>query len=386
VKILVVHPEGNINYNANLLGLFEMLGEAGHELTYVAPRRSFDQELPFRFANVVLLDRPEAHGRFLFPRLAMFSHPWSRPDFAPWAGHDLVIGDDRGILAGAQIARHYAIPHALISYEIFFREETSAMYKAPEIEACRGLAFAICQDEVRARHLCAQNRITPEKVLRIPAAGRHFRSSEPKPRLLHGLFGLAERCRTVLHMGSLADWTYAAYLLQSTRHWPENWTLVLHERYGPSPATRELVREHATPGRVHISEARFANATDMSAFIQSADVGIALYRPDYRNPWVGRNIQHIGLSSGKIAAYLQHGVPVATHALGEISDLIVRYGAGQVFALERPFLPEEPSPARIAACRPLFERHLDVDRFGKNLVHAVALGGSGAATVQPQGA
>ena len=39
MNILLVHPEGNLNYNANLLGLVEILGEAGHRVTYVAPRR-----------------------------------------------------------------------------------------------------------------------------------------------------------------------------------------------------------------------------------------------------------------------------------------------------------------------------------------------------------
>jgi hypothetical protein len=110
----------------------------------------------------------------------------------------------------------------------------------------------------------------------------------------------------------------------------------------------------------------------MSEFIQSADLGFALYQPTYKTIWEGRNIKHIGLSSGKIATYLQHGVPVATNELGEISNLIRKFGAGQVFSLNKLFIPENPSAESIVACKALFEKHLDLNRFGNSFIEAVA--------------
>jgi hypothetical protein len=173
-------------------------------------------------------------------------------------------------------------------------------------------------------------------------------------------------------MGSFAEWSGASYLLKSTSEWPEDWVLIIHERFGASPITIDLVAKHAHPERVRISEAIFANPGLMSAFIQSADLGVALYRPTYQNEWLGRNIEYIGLSSSKISTYLQHGVPVATHELGEISDWIRFYGAGQVFSLEHSFVPEEPAAGSTEACRKLFERHLDLERFGASLLQAAA--------------
>jgi hypothetical protein len=108
----------------------------------------------------------------------------------------------------------------------------------------------------------------------------------------------------------------------------------------------------------------------MDTFVQSADLGVALYCPTYENEWLGRNLAHIGLSSGKIASYLQNGVPVATHELGEISDWIRFYGAGQVFSLDAPFVPAVRSGGN-EACRALFERHLDLNRFGPALPEAL---------------
>jgi hypothetical protein len=379
VKILAVHPEGNANYNANLLGLLELLGEAGHTVTYVAPRRpGMNQEVSAPSVSTRLLDHRETNGQFVFPVARSLGARWARRDFAQWQGHDLVLGIDRGIIEAAWIARHYGKPHALISYEIFFRAETTARFKAPEIEACRDLAFATCQDVLRSHHLCGENGIAPEKVVRIPVAGRGFRGQGPKPRLLHEQLGLPPETKTLLHIGSFADWTHAAYLLESTRTWPADWMLVIHERYGSSSATQALIRKHAAPDRVRVSEAAFAAANLMSAFVRSADLGIALYRPDRRNKWIGRNIEFIGLASGKISTCLQHGVPVATHELGEIADLIRAHGAGQVFSLEKPFVPQAPAAGSEEACRTLFERHLDLDRFGKGFLAAVADAGARA--------
>jgi O-antigen biosynthesis protein len=369
VNILLLHPEGNLNYNANLLGLMDILGEHGHRVTYVAPRRqAINQRSAAAGLNVVLLDRHHVHGRLLFPGIRRADDI----DAAPWAGHDLVLGVDRGVIDASWIARHLGIPHALLSYEIFFAAEAPADRKAEDVDACRDLSFAVCQDALRTRMLCLANRIPPEKVLQIPVAGRGFRLQFPKPRALHRMFGLAAGTKTALYAGSLADWTGAAFLLESTRNWPEDWMLVIHERTGPTRQTAALIQAHGNPARIRTSEAGFDHPGEMTEFIQSADIGVALYCPTYANEWVGRNIRDIGLASGKISGYLQHGIPVATHEIGELSDWIRFYGAGQVFALDQPFIPQEPAAGSVDACRSLFERHLDLDRFAAPLLRAVA--------------
>jgi hypothetical protein len=221
--------------------------------------------------------------------------------------------------------------------------------------------------------------VPPRRLLHIPMAGRRFRAPANKPRLLHELLALPSAARTVLYIGSLADWSGAPFLLASTRHWPADWYLMIHERYGPTPATAELIEQHAAPQRVRVSTAAFAEPDAVAELVQSADLGAALYTPTYESEWVGQNIQHIGLASGKIATYLQHGVPVATHELGEISDWIRFYGAGQLFSLERPFVPAPPPAAAAEGCRQLFSEHLDLDRFADSWLGAVAGAGRGEA-------
>jgi O-antigen biosynthesis protein len=371
MNILIVHPEGNINYNTNLFGLVELLGDAGHSVTYVAPRRAnLDQESRIATVNIKLREDCKVHGPVLFPGVEEIDDPATRRDFETWRGFDLVLGVDRGIIEAAQLARHYGISHALISYEIFFQAETSPAFVAPTTEACRDLSFATCQDSLRSRKLSLECGIAPDKIVHMPVAGRRFRSSDSKPRLLHEQFNLQPGTKTVLHMGSFADWTRAPYLLKSTHSWPEDWVLVIHERYGA--ANSEIIRDLGHPDRIRVSHATFANPDEMSNFVQSADLGVALYHPTYEHKWVGANLEHMGLSSGKISTYLQHGVPVAIHELGEISDWVRFYNAGQVFALDQPFVPESPDAFSLEGCRQLFEKHLDLDRFAETLLKAVS--------------
>jgi hypothetical protein len=376
MKILFIHPEGNLNYNTSLSGILDLLEDSGHEVTYVAPRRpAISQERKPGTVKILLLDNRATEGPLCLPELSITD---DAEVFSPWSGFDLVMGVDMGAIEASRIGRHFRIPHALISYEIFFAAETSANHNDLIVEACQGMAFAVCQDEVRLRNLSLEYGIAPAKIVLIPVAGRGFRAASQKSRLFHQMFGLAPQTQVVLQMGSFADWTRAPYLLESTHHWDENWVLVIHERYGTNARNLDMIRKLGHSERVKLSRESFDNPDAMAAFIQSAALGIAMYHPTYEHKWVGRNIADIGLSSGKISTYLQHGVPVATHELGEISDLMRAYGAGQIFSLDEPFVPRTPLATSEDACRRLFENHLDLDRFGPRLLEAVRTAGAGA--------
>jgi hypothetical protein len=365
VNILIAHPEGNLNYNPNLAGLIELLTQAGHRVTYAAPSDPrLDQTTTMPGLTMCLLEGRLEHGPLFFPE--------AQDNAAAWSGYDLIIGIDRGVIESAVIARHHGVPLALISYEIFFRDECPPGFNDPMIDACRDIVFATCQDSLRSRLLCEEYGIPPEKVLKVPVAGRGFRGAVLKPRQLHETFRLSANVRTVLHMGSFDDWTRAPFLLESTHAWPSDWVLVIHARYSLRPALRELVRKLGHPARVFVSEAKFGSLQEMTEFITSADLGAALYYPTYANQWQGRNIDCIGLGSGKISTYLQHGIPVATHELGEISDWLRFYGAGEVFALDEPFIPKVPRESGMQACRAIFDEQLNLDRFAGPVLQAVA--------------
>lgn len=362
-RILIVHPEGNINYNAGLLGLAEILSGAGHRVAYLGRKRD-------EIRQGVRID--DVDVRFVAAKPGPTGFRFADQDL--FRGFDLIIAIDRGVVEAAEMARRFDTRLGLLSYEIFFPDETPPERKRPEVEACRNLSFAIAPDPIRAQLLSEANEIPIERIRAVPVAGRGFLGPAEKPRVFHEAFGLAPDQKVVLCLGSLADWSGARFLLESTRNWPREWVLVLHERFGPRDETSSMVDEFGNPERIRISAKPFNAPGDMREFVASADLGFAAYLPTFKNEWLGKNIKHIGLSSGKIATYLQHGVPVATHDLGAISDLIAAYRAGVVFSLDDPFIPACSHAEERDGCQRLFEEVLDLDLYAGDIMNTIEIG------------
>jgi len=232
----------------------------------------------------------------------------------------LVLGVDReGIIVARELAKRYAVPYGLVSFEIMFQEETSLEFKLPERHACRDIAFALVQDGLRARNLSEENLIPEEKMVLVPVGGHGVRRRPAQTSCKHA----PEGKRVALYMGSLEPWTLVDEVLAGLGDWPDDWVLLLHERYG---LTGDVARQFDIDGmlgtRLFISDSSYATIDDLAGLLHTVDLGLAFYKPTYEGRFVGRNIADIGLASGKIATYLQHGVPVAVNEIGEYAELV----------------------------------------------------------------
>ncbi|GAG40887.1 unnamed protein product, partial [marine sediment metagenome] len=140
-KVLILHPEGNINSNPNLNGIVEILCENDYKVDICSlKRKEIIQNSPCSGANMILLDREgvsSEDGFFILAGRSFTSSEMIASYFDKnFGGYDLVIGVDRGIIEAAIIARVKRVPCGLISYEIFFEEEAGVEFKHPEREAC----------------------------------------------------------------------------------------------------------------------------------------------------------------------------------------------------------------------------------------------------------
>lgn len=286
----------------------------------------------------------------------------------------LVIGVDApGIVPAACVARRLGVRHALISYELLFESETGAAVRTQERDACRGLAFAIVQDEVRGAELARENGIDPELMHYMPVASSGevtVHRGELRRRL-----GIPEGCRVAMVIGSTDDWTGFPDLARSIPDWPDDWRLVVHHRYG---LRDELARwvDPADLENVYISTGAVASTRDMGGILGDADLGIALYLPDRQSDLSGRNLECIGMASGKIATFLQFGVPVMVNEIGAMADYVRRRDLGTVIGSvsEVPARLRELDAADDAArarCRAFFAEHLDVRVTGHGVFAAI---------------
>ena len=356
-KIMVVHNEGNLNVNPNLAGIVENLCEQGYQVHYYCRRlQGVPQTASHAGLTYVFVEKGQ---------LRLIDK------------YSLVIGVDRdGIISAALVARQLGVPYGLISYEIFFSDETGAEFKLPEITACANVRFAVCQGRERSRHLASENRIPLDKLIDIPVAGRRVRRGA-RNNMLHATFGLSPETKIALYIGSVvSQWAMVDDLIRNAQNWDDDWALVLHNRYGDHNLLR-LRQRHQGAARVHFTPQSGLSFKALQALVQSADLGIALYRPTFANVYEGNNLKYLGLSSGKIATYLQHGVPVVVNDIGEMSKHIDECRLG----IHIHSLDELPARLRAADrtvidgwrenCYRFFEKELDLDNRIGPLLDAI---------------
>ncbi|MBU1040865.1 MAG: hypothetical protein KKF77_07195 [Proteobacteria bacterium] len=332
-RIAIFHPEGNVPNNPHLSGLLERLLERGHEVhVYSSPQPGL----------APVPGHPRLHVHLVPPPLGPWEplrHVLFLPDtdgrtvqkvaLAGLPRFSLVLGVDLGIVDAANVARAQGVPHGLLSYELYFAAEVGPDQKRPEIAACRDVAFALCQDAERSGHLARENGIACERIVNMPVAGR---GSCPGARTfaVHEALGLDRGTKIAVSIGSVdAPWSGTGQILENVAKWPEDWALVLHHRYGAQSLNRLLAGlGEGVRRRVHASPFPSLPANELGRLLHSCDLGLCFYLPTYDHPLVGRNLEHIGMASGKFTTYLQHGLPVLVSDQGEMGGHVRCEGLG----------------------------------------------------------
>ena len=372
-RIAVIHPEGNILNNPNLAGIVELLCEQGYFVDIYSPPRKFYQAAPCKGSRLILQEcfpitglyarlvskLPNIRGMKKMQNLAR--HPLITKNFYKNIPADLVIGVDReGIIEASMVAKAKNIPHGFISYELFFEEETSEEFKKPERDACKDICFAVCQDPLRSEHLAKENQIPPEKIINIPVAGRGMKK-EKKTFYLYDKLGIDRNKHIALCMGSVGSWARTSHLIECVHDWPDEWVLVIHPRYGLDDTTKTLYKQYKDSTKVFFSLDPIPHHKDLSKLIKSADISIALYEPVHSSIYTGNNLKYLGMASGKVATYLQHGIPVVINEVGMLSEYVKKYKLGFVVTDNITL----PSPHELQEykerCYQFFEQMLDLN-------------------------
>jgi len=315
-NICIIHPEGNIHNNPNLSGIIKILSEKGFKIHVISQKNKYicqDSRLSDEAELILYTDKLTGSIKKYFALLRR--------------KYDFLIGIDTGILETSKIGNLRNIPFGLISYEIMFTDEVSLKSKAKEIKACQGLDFAVSQDSVRANQLSLENKIPLSKMIHIPVAGRSIVSSS-KSQYLHKKLQIPPDKKIALFTGAVAKRSMIEELLNSTTTWPDDWVLVIHNRYGMNKTTASYYNKYKNSRNIYFSRESCDTLQDLKLILTSADIGIALFKPVYDSAFNGKNIQYLGMSSGKIATYLQHGLPVIVNQIGEMSDYVNKYSIG----------------------------------------------------------
>lgn len=369
-RIAIVYCHRNFDSVPSLCSTVELLADCGYRIDiFTLLDGAFLRPLfPQNGVSVLPLTGPERAERAGMWRLVpeeRFFPLWLR-----WRSRQVpyrcVIGaDPEGLVRAADMAGWLNIPYAyyslelLLSYELQSDEQRAL--KAREKVLSQRAAFVIIQDEERAGLLMGDNAVSRDRIICVPNAplGRATRS---RSTYLRDMFGVRPDQRIILNTGTLSTWTCTHQLALSTREWPDNWVLICHTRSRGWSLNREymiVLKDLSPPGRIRFSTAPVPRC-EYPRLIQSADVGVAFYGIEDDSVFVQDNIRFIGLSSGKVAYYLQAGLPVLVNDIQSHKRLVSEYGCGQV--------AQDPS-----VTRPALERiFINYDTYSRNALRCFA--------------
>jgi len=292
--------------------------------------------------------------------------------------YDLAIGlNPEGVVAAHRYWKRTGTPFVYLSFELFFRDELRQeglrRFKEEEVAASRDAAMVITQDEWRAGLLSAENKVPLEKMAFLPVAPRG--SDLPsRTDYLREKLGISASQTVVLHAGSFTHFTCAHEIMDTLPQWPEGFVLVVNTPYSAHADDPFLKRLQEVGGsRVRLTSGN-KSAEEYGELVRSADIGLALYQPDQaagggiNDIFSGRNIQTMGLSSGKLAMFACNGVPLVCGGNPALKELLrpCRFGEYADAVGQLPGCLARIRARRSEyACeaRRFFEESLDFNRF-----------------------
>ncbi|MBI5153973.1 glycosyltransferase family 4 protein [Candidatus Poribacteria bacterium] len=358
--IAVLYPSPHLGSTPAARNLIECLAREGHELEVVCYSSAHDP-LPPMPPGVRIHALPGMGG------LRAFEKFLAR---VPLANAKAILAIDRGgLIAAARWRRrnHKPLPLVYLSTEIFVPPVfTGWRHRAAnwlERRAAREAALVISLSRERARLHSTLFAVPESKARWFPNSPSGPACPEPRTDVLRNHLNIEPGRPIILYAGSLSAPNRVEELLaDAAANWPAEWVLVLHSRTPLDNSGRARVEawRRRAACSIRLTDEP-VSAVKLAEYCRGADAGIALYRED------GPAFQTVGTASGKIAQYLQAGLPVVATPLDSLVSLFEE-GGGSCARVERGELRGAIEAAlargmagRTAAAR-CFERHFRFDK------------------------
>lgn len=132
--------------------------------------------------------------------------------------------------------------------------------------------------------------------------------------------------------GQVSAYNLVPELLMTLNAWPDEWVLLLNAPV--DNALRDLenlgLRNFLENPRLYFSYAASRDVDSMSYILNGVSCGLALYSDMGDTVQFGDNVKLLGRSSGKIATYARHGIPIISNVTGLAKLDIEAFQAGIV--------------------------------------------------------
>ncbi len=253
----------------------------------------------------------------------------------------LLAVDPMGLIAGGRVKRILGkkIHLSYLSFEIFFKDELKGHYlhlKEKEIFYSKYIDSLLIQDEKRRDLLLNENHITlnSEKIALIPVSPMKIEILEKID--IRTKLNIPLNKKLVVYSGSVGEWCGTKAIIEAFDNgfWSNDYWLVFHTRKPIDSYNvfyEKLLRldtDTNCPFTLHPHP--FNGFEELAGFLTGFDLALALYYPNNENPYYGKNMLEIGLSSGKFAMYMMLGIPTIVTPCDIYNQLIKKFSFGAV--------------------------------------------------------
>lgn len=334
----VFTPHVDTFTNPFLIRFFERLESRGIHVLLFSPSDKIP--VPSHLHNVKLINVPMTGKRALYTALRSPRSFWSALLVLLRTRTDAVVGiDPKGFVRAARINRFWKGKLGYFSFEILSLQDSmsrkSRRLKEIELRSTPCADFVVIQDKRRLEMLRQENAFVEGcRFFLIPVSPRSVNLKVEKDHLRKEI-GISAGKTLLIHSGSLGTWSGVDQLLDAVEsHWNNEHWLVIHSRTRVSRDNpyRRRIEKLALSGRsISLHDMPFEDPIDYYRYLAAFDIGLALYASnDFEGEYAGKNIEEIGLSSGKFNTYMMLGVPAIVKDHSMFPDLNEEYNFGAI--------------------------------------------------------
>lgn len=240
-----------------------------------------------------------------------------------------------GLIEAASFAEKLNIPLINWSLELSFMDKQQnkkqRKRKIQEIDCSQKAVFTIIQDKWRAKALADENGISISKMVLVPNAPMGIARRKPD-RSYRERLGIPVDKKIILCTGNIGYHSMNLEIIEAANNLPNEYILVMQSPQSPSPkydySTQMILSANTERVKLFFDPVPTEN---YRALVDAADVGICFYRAcSFDSPKTySKNLDIIGLSSGKLSDYLYSGLPVIVNDVIGPKELVASNECGK---------------------------------------------------------
>ncbi|MEP7145706.1 MAG: hypothetical protein ABI792_01720 [bacterium] len=248
----------------------------------------------------------------------------------------IICIDPMGLVISGRIKKFINIKIIYASFEIFFEDEfyinKKKIIKTLETKYSENVDLVIIQDKKREELLRLVNNFSQKtKFMLIPVSPKkiYVKSNEYD---IYSNLNIPRDKMLVVCSGTLQKWSGINEILNLfPDQWDNDFWLLIHSHY-------ILEKDDELKKRINVLIEKKMNISfhnqpfyefrDYATFLSKCHIGLAVYFPNTIDIFAGKNIQEIGLSSGKFSTYMMLGIPAITTSNSMYKMLNDKYNFG----------------------------------------------------------